>query len=128
MMSEDWIEWAGGALLGGDCPLRYDAPVAVLWRNGNEWRGLAAGFQWHYAPEPRPFDVIAYKSLSANPLPTGGVDTEARRAFVAKYAHRSNIGDGLTDFGITFYPGASTTYGAKHGQTRTTKETRQAGG
>jgi hypothetical protein len=50
--------------------------VLVRWRSGNEWFGPAAGFQWHWADEPRPYDIVAYSVPIEVTL-----DTKSRSAY-----------------------------------------------
>lgn len=59
MMSDlEWHEWAGGVR-----DIAAGVPVAVRWRNGNEWQGDAADFQWQWRAEPQAYDIVAYAIL-----------------------------------------------------------------
>jgi hypothetical protein len=60
-----WTSWDGGLR-----DVASGVPVAVRWRNGNEWTGLADDFQWSWSwrsSAPEPFDIVAYAILPVPP-------------------------------------------------------------
>jgi len=70
IMTNDWIEWAGG-----ECPVEGSVLVDTRFRRGNVIERLEAGFwYWSHASNRRdkPSDIIAYRVVSAGLKEPGG--------------------------------------------------------
>jgi hypothetical protein len=74
-----WHDWSGGVR-----DIAAGVPVAVRWRNGNEWQGDAADFQWQWQPEPQAHDIVAYAYIDTETWEDDGSLRAAHGSFDAE--------------------------------------------